>query len=398
MQQRYLNLVVFLLAFLVIQPALPATLACVERGPIDSRYFGMHIHRFHDPRLVPAVEFGSWRLWDSGTSWKDLQPTKEAWDFRRLELALSIAQKRGVEVGLVLGMTPRWAAARPAEQSFAGEGAASEPRDFADWDNYVRTVALRYKGRIHFYEIWNEPAGAGFYTGTVPQMVELASRAYRIIKEADPRAIVVSPSPAKASSIAWFSQFVSAGGMSHADVVGYHFYTDSRTPEDLIPLVVSVRTVLTKYGIRKPLWNTESGVANDGTPNSGLQVGPAAHLARWLILGACLGLDRFHYYAWDNGGLGLFDPERVSIRPQGLAYAQVGKWLKGSVMTVCNANQRWTRCSFQKQGKSYSILWARSETFIGEVGDFQYVEDSFGAALQDPPASLPLGAAPIMAW
>jgi hypothetical protein len=398
MRLLYRKFAVTLLAILTLQPTIASTLMCTAPGPIDGRYFGMHIHRFHDPRLMPSIKFGSWRLWDSGTSWKDLQPAKETWDFRRLELAISIAKQRGVEVGLVLGMTPRWAAARPTEHSFGGEGAASEPRDFTDWDNYIRTIARRYKGRIQFYEIWNEPASAGFYTGTVPQMVELARRAYQIIKEEDPEAIVVSPSPAKAVSISWLSQFVRAGGMNHVDVVGYHFYTDTKKPEDLIGLVKLVRNVLVSQGITKPLWNTESGVAHDNTSNSGLDVGPAAHVARWLILGACLGLERFHYYAWDNGELGLFDPKQISMLQQGVAYAQVEKWLEASVMTTCEFKQRWTECTLKKNGKHYSILWTNSEVYLADIGNFKYAEDSFGAVLENPPETLPLGATPILVW
>jgi hypothetical protein len=376
------------------------SLACVQRKPIDGLFFGMHIHRFHDPRMMPTVSFGSWRLWDAGVSWQQLQPSRDTWDFRRLDLAMAIAQQRHVELGLVLGMTPAWAAARPTENSFAGAGAASEPRDFADWDNYVRTVVSRYKGRIQFYEIWNEPNTAGFFTGSVPQMVELARRAYQIVKTIDPAATVVSPSSSHTAGLPWFTQYAAAGGLTYADVVGYHFYVDSKVPEDIVPLVRSVRGVINgqAQGNAKPLWNTESGVSNDGTPNTGLQVGPAAQLSRQLVLGACLGLQRFEYYAWDNGDLGLFDPVTLRLRQQASTFAQVEKWLVGASVESCEIGPTLSRCVINRQNGRYTMLWASSAATLGDVGGFQHAEDSFGSSLSLPPASLPLGAAPILVW
>ena len=103
------------------------------------------------------------------------------------------AQKRGVKVTYTLGMTPQWAAARPNDWSVYGSGSSSEPQNMEDWRNYVRTVATRYKGKIHHYELWNEADYHGFYTGSVDTMVELAKQAYKIIKEIDPNAIVLTP-------------------------------------------------------------------------------------------------------------------------------------------------------------------------------------------------------------
>jgi hypothetical protein len=386
------------LSLLICKSSLGQTMACTNQNSVTSRYFGITMHRFHDPKQVATILFGSWRLWDAGVSWRHLQPGKDTWDFRRMELALSIAEKKGVEVGLTLGATPLWAASRPLERAFMGEGAASVPDDLTSWDNYVKTIATRYKGRIHFYELWNEPASGGFYTGTVAQMVELARRAYKIIKDIDPAAIIVSPAPAKTSSLSWFAHFVRVGGLNYADVVGYHFYTDSKTPEDLIPLVNSVKEILAKQGISKPIWNTESGVVNDGTPDSGLQIGPAAHLARWLILGTCLGLERFHYYSWDHSKLGLFDPDRLMARPQSVAYSQVEKWLSGASMIECELNIGFSKCSFVRQGKRFSILWANSEITLGDIGNFKNAEDSFGTVSKNPILGLQLGANPILVW
>ncbi len=201
-------------------------LTCESKETIPATYFGMHVHQFHNPKFVPPPDqFGVWRLWDAGVSWRDLEPERGGWNFSRLDLALTTAEQRGIEVGITLGATPKWASARPSERAFMGEGAAAEPVNLDDWDRYVETLVKRYKGRIKFYEIWNEPGSAGFFSGSTVTMVELSRRAYRIIKAIDPSAVVVTPAPAKFVSLPWFQKFFDDGGGNYADVAGYHFFT-----------------------------------------------------------------------------------------------------------------------------------------------------------------------------
>jgi len=57
------------------------------------------------------------------------------------------------------------------------------PPNLTDWEDFVQTLVKRYKGQISSYELWNEPNGSGFWTGSLPQMVELAARAYPIINQ-----------------------------------------------------------------------------------------------------------------------------------------------------------------------------------------------------------------------
>ena len=53
---------------------------------------------------------------------------------------------------------------------------------------------MRYRGRVHAYEIWNEPNHPDFFSGRPETMLELARQAYQILKQVDGSVIVVSPS------------------------------------------------------------------------------------------------------------------------------------------------------------------------------------------------------------
>jgi hypothetical protein len=159
----------------------------------------------------------------------------------------------------------RWAFPRRGpppvrEKSTYAPGFAAEPRDLEDWRTYVRTVARRYKGRIHAYEIWNEPNLKLFWTGTVDQMIALTAEASRIIRSIDPQALIVSPSATQDRGIPWLTEFLSKGGGTLVDVIGYHLYVAPQPPEATIALVSQVKQAMLAAGIaNKPIWNTEAG-------------------------------------------------------------------------------------------------------------------------------------------
>ena len=73
--------------------------------------------------------------------------------------------------------------------------AGPPPQNIPDFADFLHTMALRYKGRIHAYQIWNEPNLAREWGGKRPnpaEYVQMLKAAYTAIKSADPNAIVIS--------------------------------------------------------------------------------------------------------------------------------------------------------------------------------------------------------------
>jgi hypothetical protein len=343
--------------------------------PIPASLFGMHIHRITKTTPWPVIPFATWRLWDAYVAWPNLEPKKDEWHFELLDKYVSLASKHHVEVLLPLGLSPAWASARPTEPSAYSPGFAAEPRDIENWRNYVRTVATRYKGRIHYYEIWNEPNLRKFYSGTVGQMERLAREAYLILKQIDPSIVVVSPAATgDGTGPSWLERYLSKGGGKYADVVGYHFYVVPHPPETIVPLVRKVQPIMAKNGIgNKPLWNTEAGWVIAGSRGSvdPKRVGfsektnvlnadeAAAYVARSFILGWATGLKRFYWYAWDNQAMGLTEVDGTTIKPPAIAYAETQKWLVGAKMTECKSDseETWT-CQLTRSGDYTAwIVW-----------------------------------------
>ena len=332
---------------------------------IDGRFFGMHIHRSADGTPWPQVPFGSWRLWDAHVTWADLQPGPSTWDFTRLDRYVELAQTHNVDLLLTLGMTPRWASSQPDKYSewFGeyGEGAQSPPARIDDWREYVRNVATRYRGRIRYYEIWNEPNSPEYFMGSPQQMVALSKVAYEVLKTVDVNNGVVAPSVnCDHSGQMWLRRFFAAGGGSYADVLGAHFYVMPREPEAMVDEIERVQSLMHAYGINKPLWNTEAGWGPPSRFSS--QDDEAAFVMRTLMLNAAAGIQRVYWYAWDNTNwvtLKLSDPSTGATRRGALAYTELNHWLVGAWIEECQAERSnsWSCLVVKDNGERWLVLW-----------------------------------------
>ena len=342
---------------------------------IPPTMFGLHIHHLVKPYNVlstwPSIPFGTWRLFDAYVVWADLEPQKGKWDFGTLDRYVSMAQQHDVQILMPIGFPPPWASERPKEAPAFRPGSAAPPMSMTDWDDYVRALATRYKGRIHYWELWNEPNLKGFYTGTVPHMVELAKAAYTILKQVDPSNEVVSPAPTGGyTGPSWLDSYLKAGGGRYADIIGFHFYVSPQAPEAMVPLIERVKQVMAQNGVgNKPLWCTEVGwyiqdsAGDVRSPNPTWQVVSThqaqGYVARTYILAWANGVSRLYWYDWDSNTEGLTEPGGKERKPAAYSYYITEKWLIGAQMTSCDSDSSGTWvCHITRDG-GYNgyIVW-----------------------------------------
>ena len=350
---------------------------------VDASFFGTHFHRLVPDEGQktgatpwPQGQISSVRLWDSSTRWADLEPTRGAFNFTRLDAYVARAKASGASVLMVLGSPPRWASARPDEPGPYGPGCAAEPANLDDWDRYVSAVVRRYKGRITKYELWNEPyfsdiptdrdQPGAFFSGSVATMVNLARRTRAVLDRDDPKAVLLTPG--FVGGVNRMEMFLRAGGAPYVGGVAYHFYAGE--DRELIKLHNDIRALMTRYGLSQlPLYNTESGVAaRDANvpPTASADALPdrmtaASLLARSMLLGAYLGIDRFYQYAWDNGNSGMVLRQSLSATPSATAFASVRRWLVGTTLTGCRLEPGDTvQCEGTRAGNRLLIMWRAS--------------------------------------
>lgn len=348
--------------------------APVEQKIVAADLFALNIINLSYGVAWPAnMPFGSWRNFNS--AWVKVEGEKGRWNFEELDKNIELAGQHRTPVVLVLGTTPTWASARPKEEGYnpphAPKGSAAEPLRLEDWLNYVRTVATRYKGRVQYYELWNEPNVRRAFSGTIDQLVMLNKEAYKALKAVDRNIMVVSSALAPCcDSLDYLDSYLAKGGGQYADIIGYHFYVAPRPPEAMVPEIKKVKWLMAKYGLdNMPLWNTETGwrvINSDKNVGDEQWAGAhlpaeagAAYVARSYILSWAAGVERLYWYAWGHRSMGMTEYDGQTPKPIAIAYSETQKWLVGSRMMGCrNDNEDTWSCEITRDGGYRGrILW-----------------------------------------
>ncbi|MFZ0747573.1 MAG: glycosyl hydrolase [Terracidiphilus sp.] len=332
-------------------------------APVPASYFSMNI-LFHPLNRVPwpAVPIGGWRT--AHVFWADIEPQPNHWYFDLLDKYVSWSQAHQTPILMQLAYTPRWASSTPDAptdvEATNPPGLSGAPRNMEDWRTYVKTVATRYKGRIHNWEIWNEPNRPQSWTGSVDTLVEMTHEASAILKQIDPANIVVSPAPTETRGLAYLDAFLTKGGGKYVDVIGYHFYVGREPPEAMVTLIGGVEKVLAKHGLESmPLWSTEAGWLGSDLLPPDVQ---AAYLARAYILSWASGVSRFYWYAWENHHgtrIELVGPDNATLTPAGKAFGTIQNWMTGAVLAGCRLakNGVWI-CGLERGNRTSHLVWS----------------------------------------
>lgn len=329
--------------------------------PIPAQFFGLTVLNFHS--LHPSLPFGTTRSWDAGPGldWADANPAPGKYNFALLDEFIEFNVTHSTESIYTFGRTPRWASSQPNNPTSPyGPGQCAPPSNMSYWDDYVTAIAKHAAGRIKYWELWNEPNESS-YCGDIPTMVTMAQHAYRIIKNIDSTALILSPSTDKTSGPDWLAAFLSSGGSTAVDVIAFHGYWSAQA-EDIVPVVAQYREVMAANGVsRLPLWDTESSWAyttDMPLPSASEQ---AAFIAQSYLLHWSLGVDRFIWYAYDgNSPWGTLYTRSAGETPASIAYKETYRWMVGATLTSsCSKDDDniW-RCPLSRpDGYSAEAVW-----------------------------------------
>ena len=75
----------------------------------STTFFGMTVHDLLNGTPWPSMPIGSLRLWDTRTTWSNLNPASGKYNWRSLDQLISLAQTNDAELLYAFGGTPSWA-------------------------------------------------------------------------------------------------------------------------------------------------------------------------------------------------------------------------------------------------------------------------------------------------
>jgi hypothetical protein len=354
---------------------------------INPKSFGIHVRQFggsDKPRtpLHPEIGYKSIRLWDTGTNWRNIERSKGVFDWARLDDLVNKARKSGFEILYCMGQPPNWATGgltygdslRPSINT-SGRLNGYPPVKLQDWADFVTTLAKRYKGKIKYYEVWNEPNNQPYFVGTIDELINLTKTAYRALKAVDSTIQVVSASPTRSFKGVEYMDAYLAGAKDYIDIVGVHLYMHPEQPEKQMDLIEAYKNVMTKHGIKnKPIWDTEStwhtykynGNQYKVSESNNTDVMPpqlaASYIMRYFICHWALGVERTYFYGTDAfwSALRIINKNNLSeLTAAGHSFQRISSWLSGAKMLKFYRHQDgyYAVILTYKNGSRAMIVW-----------------------------------------
>jgi hypothetical protein len=204
------------------------------------------------------------------------EPYHSAWD--KYDQIVDLAEAQGLELMVRLSTPPAWSRA-------AGDavGTFAPPDDVQDFADFVSAVVSRYKGRIRYYQLWNEPniyPEWGHYPINPEDYVELLKAGAKAARAADPNVVIIAgalaatinlqpnavPDQQSLSDLIFLQRMYDAGAAPYFDIMAVQGYglwsgpTDTRMHPRVLNIShhLFIRDLMVKNGdARKPIWISE---------------------------------------------------------------------------------------------------------------------------------------------
>lgn len=187
--------------------------------------------------------------------WDEIEPKQGEFNFTKYDAIVKLLTEQGINILGILHYSTPWA------------GACKDwncpPRDNKLFSNYAQQVARHYRAKIKYWEIWNEPDSATYWSQQdgLKSYCALLKDAYRAIKQVDPECKVLNGG--LANGILSVNRLYDNGAKGYFDILNIHFF-ESPLHENAIKAVIAYPRLAHKVMVRngegdKKIWITEIG-------------------------------------------------------------------------------------------------------------------------------------------
>lgn len=186
--------------------------------------------------------------------WGDIEPEPGSFDFEKYDRVVSLLAEHNIGILGIFDYSAPWAA----------KNWNSPPEDPAVFAEFCTRVVSRYKDRVKYWEIWNEP-DSGFYWTPQDNMktyTRLLQTVYTRIKETDPTSQVLLGGLTQGGYYA-LQDIYRAGGKDYFDIMNIHPFVDPLAEDrtgQIRCIYGNIKKLMARYGdSNKKIWFTEVG-------------------------------------------------------------------------------------------------------------------------------------------
>ena len=337
-------------------------------------------------------------FWRDELPWSTVEPSKGTYYFpSSADAAVDYTQSIGLEPLLILDY---------GNDNYGSDVTTDEWLE--GYLGYVRAMVTHFKGRVMYYEVWNEwNIGLGGmdkkYRDMADVYAKLLVETYKVIKEIDPEITVIGGVVAGGEE-EWTEKMLQyPGAIDSMDVFSYHEYPDNDVRE-FVQQAETVRELLTKYGRPDlPMWVTETGFPTHigrASFSDETSAGNLVSLYTWAIANPDV-IDMIFWYDLHNDGVERENAEHNFglLRTWDTEEENVPMAAKPSYVALCAMNsilcdaeyvgeydmghRKITAYHFKKDGKDLLITWADNAALnmVATVGENNIiVTDMYGNA------------------
>ncbi len=318
----------------VIMPAKPTRVIAEESAYGITQGVRIDAYKELDRLFAISAEAGArwWRYW---LNWSDIEPEPGDFRWEAMDRVVETAEKYGIELYPVMGGgRENFQRAYKPDYRLMSSNQIAPPLDV--WKRYLRNFAQRYKGRIKYYQIWNEPdTRCGLYPFTPEAYLEVLKAGAEALRRVNKENVIglggfcvafeghfLESKSHKPDDNAWgAAEFYDLEPQQYFDVTDLHLYSlDNPTQswDRNVHVVRRMMKFLKRYGEdKKPVWNSETCFLSSKKPGSvGGWTGTkriserdqAARLIQWYTQSFAVGIEKnFWYMLVGEGGIAYPD-------------------------------------------------------------------------------------------
>jgi hypothetical protein len=333
--------------------------------------------------------------------WDRLETTRGRQSWTEFDHLVDSMNREGIAVQGILIGTPDWA--KEPRTRFLPQGINlpyNDPQNM--WARYVTDVVTRYKGKVRYWEVWNEPDYPDVFWGaTVADYYQMLKVSYQTIKAVDPEAKVLLAGMAFHFNPHFLEELVqlmaadstAAANNHYFDILAWHTYS---TPREILARIADTRRIFGNIMGTRPIWLNETNVppwdesrVNNSRPftYSATITEQASYVLQTFAYAVAAGVEKIFVYRFkdepaEDQAWGMVR-ENGTLRPAYTAFQVATKYLSHIPNGRVIRRGAVEHVTGRRPGERVSVVWTQAGTpvsaAIGALATSATVIDVTGA-------------------